>query len=175
MSTKQPPVLTPDQVLQMHSDGAVLPPTFTVVADNGQKTDVFLLPGARITKPENAAITPKISSTLVILADLTEYLELGGSPPDHGLSNMIDGGDAFFTEHDARLRGLVKERCAQLSAWLQTPHRPMKFGVDYKNMKKCPPDEDEQEWREEKREGQREHRRYISQAEACLRDLVKWA
>ena len=87
---------------------------------------------------------------------------------------MIDGGDAFFTEHDARLRGLVKERCAQLAAWLATPDRPMKFGTDYKNMKSCPDDMDMEEWLFEKRDGKRAHKLRIRQATSCLADLHEW-
>ena len=167
------PVYSPSQLMQMQARGAVLPPSFTVLEENGKKTNFSLLPGARITKPENPAITSPIRAALATLADLTEYYELGGAPAED-LSGMINRGDAFFMEHDARLRGLVKERCDQLRAWLKTPDRPMRFGVDYKNMKSCPAGVDREEWLEEKREGKRAHSLRIMQASNCLCDLDAW-
>ena len=72
------------------------------------------------TKPQNPAITPNITRALVKLADLTEYNKLGGEPR-WDLSLMIECADAFFLEHETRLRDLVEARCAQLRLWLDTP------------------------------------------------------
>ena len=74
----------------------------------------------RSTIPQNPAITPNITRALVKLADLTEYNKLGGEP-GWDLSLMIECADAFFLEHEARLRDLVDARCAQLRLWLDTP------------------------------------------------------
>ena len=61
--------------------------------------------GGSSTKPQNPAITPNISRALVKLADLTEYNKLGGEPR-WDLSLMIECADAFFLEHETRLRDL---------------------------------------------------------------------
>ena len=66
----------------------------------------------------NPAITPNIDRALVKLADLTEYKKLGGEP-EWDLSIMIERDDAFFLEHEARLRELVDARSAQLRLWLK--------------------------------------------------------
>ena len=106
--------------MAMHADCTGLPSPFTLVAENGKKVTCFLTEGARITKPENPAISPMIDRALVVLADLTEYHNLGGAP-GHDLSVMIERGDAYILEHDARLRELVDARCAQLRIWLDDP------------------------------------------------------
>jgi len=106
--------------MTMHADCANLPSPFTLIAENGKKITCFFTEGARITNPENQAITPIINRALVLLADLTEYHKLGGAP-GHDLSIMIERGDAYSLEHNARLRELVDARCAQLRLWLEAP------------------------------------------------------
>ena len=108
------------QAIKMHADGNVLPSSFSIIAKNGKATKFFLTPGARSHKPDNPALTPQIRCALTVLADLTEYNNLGGTP-GHQLSLMIERGDEHLLEHDARLRELVDARRAQLRHWLDTP------------------------------------------------------
>ena len=44
-------------------------------------------------------MTPIIDRALIVLADLTEFHKLGGTP-GHDLSIMIERGDAYILEHN---------------------------------------------------------------------------
>ena len=55
--------------MAMHDNCEELPSPFTHLAENGKKVTCFLTEGARITNPENPAITPIIDRALVVLAD----------------------------------------------------------------------------------------------------------
>ena len=122
----------------MHTDCANLSSPLTLLAENGKKFTCFLTEGTRITNPENPAITPIIDRALIVLADLTEYHKLGGTP-GHDLSIMIERGDAYILEHNARLRELVDAGCAQLRLWLEAPDTKLarKHRKHRKDAKEC--------------------------------------
>ena len=169
MSSSQKRIeLTQAQASKMYSDGVELPAAFLLIRDDGTKIHVSLAPGARISKPENPAINPKIRAALVDVADLTEYNKLGPNAPENpALSNMIDSGEAFFMANDARLREVVLARCKQLESWLAAPDMNVTY-TDPDQVKETYTDPDQVNitWRMQKQR--------VSKAKGALGALAGW-
>lgn len=104
--------------------GEPLPKANVLIEPNGKRIDLFLTPGDTVARTNPRIQAKNVRDALVLLADLTEYEELGADPAaglQMPLGNLIESGKAFQLQHTDELSRCVSAALAQLERWLKTP------------------------------------------------------
>jgi hypothetical protein len=105
-----------------------LPKATVLIEPNGKKVDLFLTPGQTVARTNPRIQLKQVRDAITLLADLTEAEGLGNvernwdAPADFmPLSELIESGEAYQVEHDAKLGVLVNKALQMLEQWLKTP------------------------------------------------------
>ena len=102
----------------LRAAGAPIPKVDVLVEANGKRVDLVLTAGDCAVATNARVADPAVQSAIVCLADLTEAYNAGGDGEDPvELSDLIDSGLAFKTEHAEQLYKLVDARLVALEKW----------------------------------------------------------
>jgi len=103
--------------------GAPIPKVDFIVEANGKRVDLILTEGATAVPSNPKVEDQNLRNAIVFLADLTEFhnagRDAGGSSE---LSDLIESGKAFRSEHADTLYDLVDARLQQLERWVPCPN-----------------------------------------------------
>ncbi len=101
-----------------------LPNANVIIEPNGKRIDLYLTPGDTVARTNPRIQARNVRDAITLLADLTEFQELGADPDAVGwhipLGNLIESGEAYQVEHDEKLVRITGTALAQLESWLKT-------------------------------------------------------